>query len=118
MRGRQPYTPVKIYVDGLRGLAVGDYIKTPGGSGYLVQAMSQSPTRPQRWYLKCLRWPIDEFPADGKVYTLHWYPRKRKLRNKPSFDSAMSSFKAGAPARDDAADALVDAMMGGNDGTL
>lgn len=72
---REPYTPCKLYIDGADGLDVGDYIVTSGGSAYLVQGVSPSPTREERVYLKCLRWPAEEIPADAKCYQLNWYRR-------------------------------------------
>jgi hypothetical protein len=78
---REPYTPCKLYVDGLPRLAVGDYITTAGGAGYLVQAVRPSPSIPHRRYLDCVRWPTDEIPPDARRWQLHWYrrPRRRPL---------------------------------------
>lgn len=75
---RQPYTECSLYVDGMPRLQVGDYIRTRGGSGYLVTEMKQSREKPHRRNLRCLRWPVDDFPADATVFELHWYPRDRK----------------------------------------
>lgn len=72
---KAPYTECKLYIDGAHGLAVGDYIVTSGGSAYLVQKMRQSPTRPLRRYLQCLRWPLDQIPEDARRYSLRWYRR-------------------------------------------
>jgi len=74
---RQPYTECKLYVDGIPQLAVGDYLRTTG-SGYLVTEIRQSPRRPTRRNLRCLRWPPAEIPADATVHELHWYARRKK----------------------------------------
>lgn len=74
-RTRQPYTSCKLYIDGAQGLEAGDYITTSGGSAYLVQSTRTSPTRPERLYMQCLRWPIDLIPDDAKCYRLNWYRR-------------------------------------------
>jgi hypothetical protein len=74
-RTNQPYTPCKLYIDGADGLAVGDYIVTSGGSAYLVQSVRGSPTKPDRRYMHCLRWPIGKVPAEAKCYRLNWYRR-------------------------------------------
>lgn len=74
-RARQPYTPCKLYVDGADGLQAGDFIVTSGGSAYLVQSTKPSPTRPERLYMQCLRWPLDKIPDDAKRYQLNWYRR-------------------------------------------
>lgn len=75
---RAPYTECKLYVDGIPQLEVGQYLRTPGGSGYFVTAIRQSPSRPQRRNLRCLRWPPKEIPADAVVHELHWYRRTPK----------------------------------------
>lgn len=80
---KAPYTPVKLYTDGPLGLRPGDYITTSGGSAYLVQDVRPSPTKPRRRYLSCVRWPIEEVPADARRFAIYWYPRHRKLRNTP-----------------------------------
>lgn len=72
---REPFTPCKLYIDGASGLGPGDYIVTSGGSVYLVQHTRQSPSRPDRLYLACLRWPPQQIPADAKCYQLNWYRR-------------------------------------------
>lgn len=77
MRG-QPYTPCRIFYDGAGVLEVGHYLKTPGGSGYLVQEIRQDGKRQYRKHLMCLRWPLGEIPADATVHPLIWYPRKKK----------------------------------------
>jgi hypothetical protein len=56
-------------------LRAGDYLKTPGGSAYLVQALRVNRKRPYRRHLDCLRWPIDEIPVDARVHPLFWYKR-------------------------------------------
>ena len=75
---RQPYTECKLYVDGIPQLQVGQYLRTPGGSAYCVTEIRQSPSRPMRRNLRCLRWPVSEIPADAKVWDLHWYARRKK----------------------------------------
>lgn len=75
---RAPYTECKLYVDGIHDLEVGHYLRTPGGSGYFVSEVKQSPTRPARRNLRCLRWPIAEIPPKAIVHDLYWYPRTKK----------------------------------------
>jgi hypothetical protein len=77
-RSRPPYSEVRLYVDGIFALDVGHYLRTRGGSAYLVQAIRRSPSRPHRRYLTCLRWPVAEIPVDAKVWMLNWYRRKRR----------------------------------------
>ncbi len=67
----QPYTPCKLYIDGAEGMGAGDYIVTSGGSAYLVQATRPSPSKPERLYLDCLRWPADQIPEDARLYQLN-----------------------------------------------
>ncbi|MCO2275023.1 hypothetical protein FA378_10985 [Pseudomonas aeruginosa] len=74
---RAPYTPCNLYIDYADGLAAGDYILTSGGSAYLVQATRPSPSKPERLYLDCLRWPSDQIPEDARCYQLNWYRRDR-----------------------------------------
>lgn len=74
-RTRPPYTPCKLYVDGVDGIQVGDYITTAAGSAYLVQTLRVSRTRPERKHMQCLRWPIDLIPDDANCYRLNWYRR-------------------------------------------
>lgn len=71
----QPYTPCKLYIDGAGDLSAGDYILTSGGSAYLVQATRPSPSKPERLYLDCLRWPPDQIPEDARCYQLNRYRR-------------------------------------------
>ena len=78
MRTREPYTECKLYVDGFPKLKVGDYLRTPGGSAYLVQRLTPSRVWPQRRNLSCLRWPLEEIPANACVYELHWYKRPKR----------------------------------------
>lgn len=75
MASRVPFTPCKLYIDGATGLNAGDFIVTSGGSAYLVQITRPSPSRPERLYLSCLRWPPDQVPSGAKCYKLHWYRR-------------------------------------------
>ena len=72
---RAPFTPCKLYIDGAQGLAADDFIVTPAGSAYLVQRTRPSPSRPERLYLHCLRWPPEQIPTDARCYALHWYRR-------------------------------------------
>lgn len=72
---RQPFTSCKLYIDGADGLSIGDYIVTSGGSAYLVQSTRRSPSKPERLYLKCLRWIPDQIPIGAKCYKLNWYRR-------------------------------------------
>jgi hypothetical protein len=69
------FTPCKLYIDGADGMGAGDYILTSGGSAYLVQASRRSPSKPERLYLDCLRWPSDGIPQDARCYQLNWYRR-------------------------------------------
>lgn len=71
----QPFTPCKLYIDGAGDLSTGDYILTSGGSAYLVQVTRPSPSKPERLYLDCLRWPSDQIPDDARCYQLNWYRR-------------------------------------------
>lgn len=81
---REPYTPCKLYIDADRPIAVGQYLRTAGGSAYLIQGVKQHRTRPQRRNLECVRWPVAEIPADATVIELRWHPRsKRKLSARP-----------------------------------
>lgn len=77
---RPPYTECRLYYDaGLRrGVEVGHYLLTPGGSGYFITALRHNQHRPGRVHLTCLRWPPEEIPGDAKVHPLVWYPRKRR----------------------------------------
>jgi hypothetical protein len=77
MRSRPPYTPVRLFYDG-RVVEPGEFLRTPAGSVYLIEQVRPSPSRPQRRYLDCLRWPPDKVPEDATVHPLHWYPRKKR----------------------------------------
>ena len=77
MRG-QPYTPCKLYYDGWQEIEVGDFLKTPAGSAYLIQSIRQNKNKPYRRHLECLRWPVDEIPEGATVHPLHWYKRTKK----------------------------------------
>lgn len=91
MRRKPPYTPVKLYTDGLRGIAPGDYITTSAESAYLVQEVRPSPTIPHRRYLSCLRWPIGEIEEGARRFQIYWYARKRKkLASSPRLESHRS----------------------------
>lgn len=72
---REPFTPCQLYIDGAAGLSVGDFITTARGSAYLVQAVRPSPSKPERVYLQCLRWVIDQIPPAARRYELTWYRR-------------------------------------------
>lgn len=78
MAARAPYTPCKLFIDGADGLDVGDYITTPAGSAYLVQAVRVSSTRPERKHLQCLRWPKAEIPDDARRMEMIWYSRDKR----------------------------------------
>lgn len=73
-----PYTPCKLYVDGLPSLSAGEYLRTLAGSAYLVQSIRQNRRQPQRRHLDCLRWPLAEIPAEAVVHTFYWYSRNKK----------------------------------------
>jgi hypothetical protein len=74
-RQRQPFTPCKLYIDGAEGLMVGDFITTARGSAYLVQSIRPSPSKPERLYLQCIRWVIEQIPDEAWRYELAWYRR-------------------------------------------
>lgn len=75
MACRKPYTPCKLYYDGARELKTGDYLRTRGGSAYLVQSIRQNRNRPYRKHLDVLRWPADDIPKGATVHPLYWYKR-------------------------------------------
>lgn len=79
MRSRQPFTPCKLFYDGGARLEVGDYLKTPAGSAYLIQTVRVNRNRSYRRHLECVRWPVAEIPDSAIVHPLHWYRRDRKL---------------------------------------
>ena len=72
---KQPYTSCKLYMDGVDGIQVGDYITTAAGSAYLVQTLRVTRARPERKHMQCLRWPIADVPHDARCFTLTWYAR-------------------------------------------
>lgn len=78
MRTKPAYTECRIYYDGTAAIEIGHYLRTPGGSGYRIQNIRQDRKRACRRHLTCLRWPVDEIPADAVVHPLHWYPRTKK----------------------------------------
>jgi hypothetical protein len=78
MMRRQPYTPCKLYYDSPRALEVGQFLKTPAGSAYQVIDIRPSRTRKHRKHLQCVRWPVDEIPANAVVHPLYWYKRERR----------------------------------------
>lgn len=75
---RQPYTPCRLYIDGIFALQVGDFLVTNGGSAYLVQGIRQNSRRPHRRHLQCVRWPREEIPGGATVHELTWYKRRRR----------------------------------------
>ena len=93
-----PYTSCKLFIDGVPTLKIGDYLRTPAGSAYLVQAMRTNRNRAYRRHLSCLRWPAAEIPADATVYPLHWYSRNKKSgRSLASFPSVSTHIKETRP---------------------
>lgn len=80
MRRKPPYTQCRLYVDNALGFLEGHYITTRGGSAYLITAQRLSKTVRFRKHFTCLRWPIEEIPADAKVHEIQWYRRKPKTR--------------------------------------
>lgn len=82
---RPPYTPCKIYIDGIFDLQEGHFLRTPGGSAYLVQGIRQNRRRAYRRHLQCVRWPIDDIPGGATVHELHWYRRETR-RGRPLRD--------------------------------
>jgi hypothetical protein len=77
-RSGTPYTPCKLFYDGAARVAIGDYLRTPAGSAYLVQKVRVNRNRAYRKHLDCVRWPLAEIPDDATVHPLHWYPRTKK----------------------------------------
>jgi hypothetical protein len=94
VKSRQPYTPVKLTYDG-RLVAPGEFLRTKGGSVYLIQSVKPSPSMPGRRYLGCLRWPIEEIPADATVHPLYWYARKKKASRTLADISALNRAQGG-----------------------
>lgn len=84
MKRRQPYTECRIYVDGIPELKVGDYLRTPAGSGYLVTELRQNRRREYRRHLRCVRWPAVDIPEDAVVFELHWYARAKRAARRLS----------------------------------
>jgi hypothetical protein len=78
----EPYTACKLFYDGFRRLAPGQYLKTPAGSAYLIKAVRINRNRAYRQHVECLRWPAAEIPKGARVHPLVWYPRNRK-RGRP-----------------------------------
>lgn len=74
----QPYSQCRLYYDGLQPIEEGEFLRTPAGSAYRIQRVTQHRTRPYRKNLVCLRVPVDDIPADAKVHPLHWYKRQKK----------------------------------------
>lgn len=83
---RQPYTPCKLFYDGFASLHVGEYLKTPAGSAYLIQSVRINRNRAYRQHLDCIRWPVAEIPKGATVHPLHWYPRKRRAQTLQQLD--------------------------------
>lgn len=75
---RAPYTPCRLFYDGLQPLAPGDFLQTPAGSAYRIDTIRPSRTRAYRKHLGCTRWPVAEIPSDATVHPLYWYPRRRR----------------------------------------
>jgi hypothetical protein len=67
-----------LFYDGMQTIEVGDYLKTPAGSAYLIQSIRQNRNRAYRRHLQCVRWPADEIPARATVHRLYWYARTKK----------------------------------------
>jgi hypothetical protein len=85
MRLRPPFTPCRIFLDIPTGHAPptpGQYIQTQGkrgpGSAYRIDEARQNRNRPERFNLRCTRWPSDQIPASAEVWPLFWYPRKKR----------------------------------------
>lgn len=78
MNRQPPYTPCKLYYDGVAAVAVGHYLRTPAGSAYLVQGVRRDRKRPRRVHLNCVRWPVGEIPTTATVHPLHWYRRQKR----------------------------------------
>jgi hypothetical protein len=78
MRTKPAFTPCTLFYDGGARLEVGDYLKTPGGSAYLIQTVRQNRNRAYRRHLGCVRWPVEDIPDNAVVHALHWYVRKKK----------------------------------------
>lgn len=88
---RTPYTPCKLFYDGGQTLDVGHFLKTPGGSAYLIQKVRRNKNRSYRQHLDCVRWPIEEIPVDALTHPLHWYARKKKSGTRLSQIAARKS---------------------------
>lgn len=77
MLRKPPYSECRIFYDG-QVVEIGHYLRTPAGSAYRIQNIRQDRRRVYRRHLTCLRWPVDEIPAEATVHPLYWYPRKKK----------------------------------------
>lgn len=76
-------TIVSIYMDffNLAPAEEGDYIKSNGGTVYLVRRSRQSPSRPYRYNLKALKLGKNvPIPEGERVIPLYWYRRDKKPR--------------------------------------
>lgn len=76
-RPEQLFTPTKLYYDG-RPVKPGEFLRSSGGSVYLIERVRPSPSRPRRRYLDVLRYDPVQVPATAMVHRLFWYPRGRR----------------------------------------
>lgn len=76
-RSEQFFTPTKLYYDG-RAVKPGEFLRSSGGSVYLIERVRQSPTKRYRRYLDVLRWDPAQLSSEDVVYPLYWYPRRRR----------------------------------------
>lgn len=60
---------------------VGHHLQTPAGSAYRIVGARQSPSRPGRVYLACVKVDAEGIPPP--VYPMRWYPREPKARRRP-----------------------------------
>lgn len=79
-RERRVGDPVKLYYDSDAVIDVGDVLRTPTGTTYLIQTIRVSPSIPHRRYLGCVRWTGEKVGRKATIHPLIWYARKRKGR--------------------------------------
>jgi hypothetical protein len=72
------FTPTTLYYDSPRRVTPGHFLRSSGGSVYLIERVRSSPTRRQRKYLDVLRYDPAQVPVDAVVHPLFWYKRRRR----------------------------------------
>ena len=70
--------PARLYYDSPRGVEPGHFLRSNGGSLYLVRAVRRSPTVRFRKYLTVARLGRADPPPDAVVHPLYWYSRVRR----------------------------------------